>query len=246
MVLAGAAACPLGSSLVTGGTWASAGTTFAPLSNPFPLKVLPEGGPLGKLSSRTRQRRARARHLDTDTSEALHAINWFAGSKDLDKTGTCDLLSRAFDQPELYSRMRESVSEQTDGAAIPGQQAAFNELLHGRSIYSADGTGGINLASYSTPQKVSLPTSTRDAPRLSSLVQGTAAAHFYEEGTVERMLRPQSELDAEPCLITPFWDVVLRHSRRKRIRFYRHLLRIGLLDVAPRGTAVEELGVLFE
>ncbi len=143
----------------------------------------------------------------------------------------------------MYARIREAVFDQAHQAAIPQPKAAFTGLLRGRSVYSVDGAGGMNLAFYSTPHRVSLPASVADAPQLASLVEGTVAAQFYEYGEVERMLRPQTELDADPCEVTPFWDPVRRRSRKKLVGFYRHLLRIGLVFLAPCDTALEQLGV---
>ena len=154
---------------------------------------------------------------------------------------TCDPSSH--EHLEVYARIHEAVFEQAHQAAIPQPKAAFTGLLRGRSVYSVDGAGGMNLAFYSTPHRVSLPASVADAPQLASLVEGTVAAQFYEYGDVERMLRPQTELDADPCEVTPFWDPVRRRSRKKLVGFYRHLLRIGLVFLAPCDTALEQLGV---
>ena len=144
---------------------------------------------------------------------------------------------------------RESVSpfsSRRAGPRSPGSRQLSRSGLRGRSVYSVDGTGGINLASYSNPQKVSLPADLSGAPELSQLVQNTSAAQYYESGTVERMLRPQSELDASPCPVkTQFWDATLKHSRKKLIGFYKDLIKINLVLLAPAGTALEQLGSFF-
>ena len=48
----------------------------------------------------------------------------------------------------------------------PGPAAAFRELLRGRHIYEDGADAGLNVARYTTPENVSLPTTLEGSPYL--------------------------------------------------------------------------------
>ena len=197
------------------------------------------------MGSRARQRRNRAQHRTDDVNRACAAVNWLAGIRE--PPSKPEAAHRGFSDAHLglYARISESLAGHTacgeEDTAIPEKEAALRDVLRGRGLYEA--SGDINLATFTKMSAVSLPDSVWDAPMLDSITVGTEAHQPTCEGNAERMLKCDSELDA--CGITPYWDVVLRTNRKKRLALYKDLMRCGLVVPAPAGTAVEQLGNVF-
>ncbi len=217
-------------------TWASEGTSWTRLENPFPIPSLTidDTGKTRFSSARTRARVARRRRAREDVQSVFDSVNWLAGCKPACVEPKCSSL----DQARLEAQAFRAVYRRLDGPAIPGQRSAFRELTRGRQLYSEDG-GDINLASFSTIARVSLPKDLRDSPLLSAVLPAEAN-HFLEN--IELMLRPEHEIQSMEPPPKAHWDPVLRGSKRKLRGLYRHLILIGLVQIAPPGTAVEQLG----
>jgi len=65
---------------------------------------------------------------------------------------------------------------------------------------------------------------------------------------MERMLRDDSEfknMTTETPAPEPYWDPVLRRSRRRYIQFMRALLRCGLVKALPGGAGRERASIFF-
>ena len=88
---------------------------------------------------------------------------------------------------KLCGDMHEAVD------AIPSQQAAFRELLRGRSIYEDVANAGLNVARYFSADNVSLPESLEGLPYVDEAMP--AELLHYLENAMERMTRSSSELE---------------------------------------------------
>ncbi|CAK0840930.1 unnamed protein product, partial [Prorocentrum cordatum] len=115
----------------------------------FPLPRLPDirsrdgrpqsrGG--GRLAGRAR----------CDFSDAVGVLNWFANRQ---HTG----VKPNFDQQRVHARILDIVADSTppQETAIPSPRAAFNELLHGRSVY--DESAGRNIGRLRNVGQIPLP-----------------------------------------------------------------------------------------
>ena len=129
---------------------------------------------------------------------------WFAGRAPPPHTTASSSTSTCL-KDQVYARVKEAIHDLPSTDAIPGQQAALRELLHGRVVYSDSGVAGTSLASYSCVSKGSLPSSLASAPFLDE-VMPSKALHFLSD-SMERMLRPEEEfkdlqLEGPPSLRT--------------------------------------------
>ena len=63
-------------------------------------------------------------------------------------------------QQQVTARVEGLVEAMHDSTiAIPAPQAAFTELLRGRSCYDEQPSAGLNVARYTTAENISLPAS---------------------------------------------------------------------------------------
>ena len=194
------------------------------------------------VGSRTRQRFARAVRRCKDINAALWSLNWLSGKRG----PPADFVTE--EQRPVGARVARMADCYLDeDIAIPGEKAAFKQLLRGRSIYPGgdDAPGGINIARYTRPADVSLPESVHDAPLLEDLLKGTPAAHYLDGVGAGRMLRAEDEISSCMRDLIPHWDPTLKKDRRKRMRFYKHLIKIGMVIIAPAGSALQQLGIFF-
>ncbi len=179
--------------------------------------------------------------MHDDHNEAIGALNWLAGCREPNGSPVSVARTVTEDHACVYARIRASlddyVGKRAEKTAIPGEEAALRDVLRGRGLYEP--VGDINLASFTTPANLSLPTSVHDVPYLDDVTRGMGADQFTSEGNAERMLLPPAELTK--CTIVPFWDPVLKRDRKKFVNLYRSLLKRGLLLYAKAGTAVEQL-----
>ena len=227
--------------------WASEGTSRVPLLNPFPVPRIPSDsfGDISRkscqLSSKSRQKSCARQRLLSDSDSVIDALNWCAASRGPPgpRAFCCEPLSPC--QAGLHAQVIHAVLERREGHAIPSQRSAFMELTRGRAIYS-DEPGNINIAAFSTIDKVSLPDSVEGAPLLDDVV-APCATHYLENP--ELMLRPEAEIRACDPPPQAHWDPGLQRSQKKLLGFYKHLLDIGLITLALGGTAVEQLGIFF-
>ncbi|CAK0847447.1 unnamed protein product, partial [Prorocentrum cordatum] len=110
--------------------------------------------------------RGHLRRLNADVNATLKALNWMAGDRRKASNGP----PVTSEQASVQARVRDRIpSLLSSGVAIPGQRAAFLELLHGRAVYDT-GPGGHNLASFSNVASVSLPDSLEGAPMVEDVV----------------------------------------------------------------------------
>ena len=207
------------------------------------LFPLPRFGDLRRGHSRIRggRRQNHSDHLRRGLDETVVALNSlsFVGERVQEEVTsfTSDL------QEKAHARLRKLVTMHQPQTAIPSTQAAFQELLRGRAVYG-DSAVNPNLATFSSVARVSMPTSLAGSPYLNDVLPHDQLHHL--EGSLQRMLRDTHEFEAvrdQGGLPEPYWDPMLRKSRRKYIQLMRALLRLGLVRALPRGSGKERTSI---
>ena len=143
------------------------------LEVPFPVPELPALTSPNVCESRARQRRNREFKLHDDHNEAIGALNWLAGCREPNGSAVSVARTVAEDHACVHAQIRASlddyVGKGAEKTAIPGEEAALRDVLRGRGLYEPG--GDINLASFTTPANLSLPTSVHDAPYLDDVAR---------------------------------------------------------------------------
>ena len=162
------------------GLWAASGTASVPLLNPFPVPHVPGPKLPGKalrhlrtLAAPCRSRQLCRMHLLHNVNGVIDFLNWMTGHRGQIAAGEA---SDA--QVGVQARVATAVREATSGSpAIPNTRSAFLELTKGRSLYGD--SANVNLSSFSSIGRVSLPSDLQDAPELMQ-VAPSSATHFLE------------------------------------------------------------------
>ena len=132
----------------------------------------------------------------------IEALNGFGGClRPDDREGGAQQGRRVLTPEEATHTQREETARATrlcgDMHAavdvIQSQQAAFRELLRGRSIYEDGANDGLNVARSSTADSVSLPESLEGSPYVDEVML-TELLH-YMENAMERTTRSANELE---------------------------------------------------
>ena len=167
----------------------------------------------------------RARRLVQLVNKGISALNWLDGwTADQAQHGNFD------DMAEETARFLEGLSmvQQPGGeiAGPPELQAAYHELLRGRTGYGDSGGAG-SLVAYQRGA-VSLPDEIKGAPLVEEIC-GDRGRHFLV-GEGVRMLKPASDIDSsELAAIPTYCDPTLLGSRKRYKTFIRDLHRRGLV-----------------
>ena len=210
------------------------GVNLGDVASLFPLPLIEHSSDPGRGSCgrHSQQRRCRAARLTDDANDSLRALNWLAGKGEPGPGPLSDLHRR------VHASVLAAVSDYMPESAIPSRQAAFSQLLRGRSVYA--GSTNPNLATFTSVSRVSLPPDLADAPCLEDLLP--PHLRHLVSGSVQRLLRSDAEFK-EMCekspLPEPYWDVAVRGSRRRYVQLMRALIRIGLVRVLPGGSGKE-------
>ena len=148
-------------------------------------------------------------------------------------------------QDLVAARVRELVNRSLPTIAIPGQRVAFLKLLRGRGVYDTR-DGGLNLASFRSVSKISLPATTAArSPRVETVVTGETRQ--YLENGMERMLRSRQEISEmkERLGIIPCMDKTLAPNRRHYLQLARALLKRDLITLIEVDEVREHAGVFL-
>ncbi len=136
------------------------------LEVPFPVPELPALTSPNVCESRARQRRNREFKLHDDHNEAIGALNWLAGCREPNGSPVSVARTVTEDHACVYARIRASLDDYVGKGA---EKRALRDVLRGRGLYEPG--GDINLASFTTPANLSLPTSVHDAPYLDDVAR---------------------------------------------------------------------------
>ena len=150
----------------------------------FPLPCLPVEVP-GPCSRRAKAGVRRARMMTKRANAAVTALNWMAGYIDV-KTFEPNAV-----QHEVLARVEGLVRDQEPTTACLTAEAAWKELLQGRSLYE-DGGANANLAAYQE-ELLSMPSDTSRCPDIKDILPSDV--HHYLEAYQEQMLKEQHEID---------------------------------------------------
>ncbi|CAE7249467.1 unnamed protein product, partial [Symbiodinium sp. CCMP2456] len=202
------------------------GPDARPRGGIFPLPLLQvEARRLG-LSRRCAQRQGRRINHIRDANEAIEALNWMAGASVVG-----DVFRPSCRQQEVLDRVEAACKDALslpEGVTAPiPQEAAFQELLRGASVYEAAGT---TLAPFKL-ERVSLPDSVHDCPQVADLLPGHARQYLE---VPERMMRQDIE---SVCDVEPYWDPALRSSTKQYKGLIEKLHSIGYLNYTLRPRA---------
>ena len=188
----------------------------------FPLPVLPVQSTSG-YSRRCRQRIQARNRPAVVVNEAVETLNWMNGYgfetevvelRDEDNTGAT---------AEVFARLTD-LAHAMDAEAEISSEAAFRELLKGRSEYTLDGS--TSLAPFKL-ESVSLPDSLAECRPVSDLC-GDEGRRYLERR--ERMALSAEEMrDSPPEEISPYTDPVLKHNRPLYLKFIKKLMGIDFL-----------------
>ena len=233
-----AAAC---AGLAGGLDWASPGTERVELEQLFPLPTIVPPKCHQSLGGHARARQRIRRHFVGEANSAIDALNWYAGSRTSREVKTYDELTPL--QQQVTARVEGLVEAMHDSTiAIPAPQAAFSELLRGRSCYDEQPSAGLNVARYTTAENISLPASLIGAPFLDEILP--TSLHQYLGDAMERMLKTTDELEMGEE-IRAHWDQRLASHRPAYVRLMRYLIRLGIVMPVKAGSAREQLGLFF-
>ena len=145
-------------------------------------------------------------------------------------------------QQEVIDRVEGLMKVMEPTSRPPHTEAAYRELLKGRSVYEVE-SGNVNLAAYQE-ELLSVPDDVRDCPLVSDVLP--AGARHYLEAYHERMLRTPEEFEeAERTgpYIQPYFDARLKYNKKAYYRFVQKLQAVGLLDFTLHPKEV--VGVFF-
>ena len=220
---------------------ARSGRCGVKLDGLFPLHLLKDAG--GRPVGRTRVRRWRQEVRQVADQDALiTSLNWCAGCNT--PTARIDPALCGPGLRSVYARIMGLVSDTAPVAAIPNRRAAFLELLRGRCVYDQR-DGGLNLVSFRSVSRISLPSSTAGSPAVETVVSD--AARQFLGGDLQRMLRSNDEVKAlkEAKKITPYMDRILATSRRRYLQVIRALLKRDMVTMLDPSEVHEHVGLFF-
>ena len=227
--------------LAGGLDWASPGTERVELEQLFPLPTIVPPKCHQSLGGHARARHRIRRHFVGEANSAIDALNWYAGSRAGREVKTHEELTPL--QQQVTARVEGLVEAMHDSTiAIPAPQAAFSELLRGRSCYDEQPSAGLNVARYTTAENISLPASLNGAPFLDEILP--TSLHQYLGDAMERMLKTTDELEMGEE-IRAHWDQRLASHRPAYVRLMRYLIRLGIVMPVKAGSAREQLGLFF-
>ena len=219
--------------------WGSPGSEKVELEQIFPLPAIhPPECPPG-LGGHSRARHRIRKQFVEEANCSLEALNWYSGNRSGRRY--CSVPTPL--QSQVTARVEGLVEAMHDSAiVIPAPQAAFSELLRGRSCYDLQPSAGLNVARYTTAKNISLPTTLEGAPFLDEILPDSL--HHFLGDAMERMLKTTEELDMGEE-IRAHWDHRLVSHRPAYLRLVRHLIRLGIVMPVERGAAREQLGLCF-
>ena len=139
-------------------------------------------------------------------------------------------------QQEVIDRVEGLMRVMEPTGRPPHIEAAYRELLKGRSVYEIE-SGNVNLAAYQE-ELLSVPDDVRDCPMVSDVLP--AGARHYLEAYQERMLRTPEEFEEAEKVgprIQPYFDARLKYNKKAYYKFVQKLQAVGLLDFTlhPKG-----------
>ena len=216
--------------------WACSGTSSIELANVFPLPLM--RAPPGRGRRATR----RLRHA-RECNETLEGLNWFAGfmpNQPAENSFPCN----AF-QEKVWARVDQLVYEMGPPSETPSSQAAFQELLRGRSVYGIGADGGLSLATFRSPSQVSMSDDVASVPSVLDLVPDSD--HYFGQG-MQRMLRTcddYKELCEKLGPVKVYTDRKLLASREKYLSLIRRLVESGLFRLLLEEDAIEQVSIFF-
>ena len=215
--------------------WAHAGTDHVEMLLVHPLPLLPQPDRRGRKGRQAR------RHVQ-ECNDAIQGLNWYAGYG-YGLPHPCSAPNSL--QKLAVARVEKLVRAQPPPSETPSEQAAFLELLRGRSVYATGAETGLSLAAFRSPSQVSMPQDVHGAPRVEDLASD--GEHYLGKG-LQRMLRPASDADIvqeELLHIRPYVDPALLRSRHKYIALVRRLVATGLFIYLLDGDVKERSGIFF-
>ena len=125
-------------------------------------------------------------------------------------------------QQEVIDRVEGLMKVMEPTGRPPHTEAAYRELLKGRSVYEVE-SGNVNLAAYQE-ELLSVPDDVRDCPLVSDVLP--AGARHYLEAYHERMLRTPEEFEEAERTgphIQPYFDARLKYNKKAYYRFVQKL-----------------------
>ena len=203
----------------------------------FPLPLLQE--PFVKGLSRRSRKRQEQRNLPVRVrNEGAACLNWLAGFKqNSDAPSLSPGTSVGGMQGEVLDRIQD-LAETMESDALINSEAAFTELLRGRSEYTlGDST---TLAPFKL-ESVSLPGCLADCKPIGQLVDDDSRRYLEER---ERMVKTDEEMkEYPPEDITPYNDPSLINRPRLYHQFVKKLMGIDFLYWTRRPKS--RVGVFF-
>ena len=151
-------------------------------------------------------------------NEAAECLNWLNGKKGSAPSRTLDSIdSSSGAEKEVLCRLKD-LAEAMDAGAEIQPEAAFKELLKGRSEYTLDSSTSVKPFKL---ESMSLPSSLAGCRRVEELCDDAGRRYLERR---ERMLRSAEEMQEHPPdKINPCVDPLLKHNRRQYLRFIHRL-----------------------
>ena len=175
-------------------------------------------------SRRSNQRALRRRQQAIKSTEAVESLNWLWGQR---APSNSEVTPNPM-QAEVLGRVNflsGLCHEKGSLTQIPRLEAAFSELLQGRSEYSSDQPTTLAAC---VLERISLPQSLEGAPAVEDILSEEARRFLQSP---EQMLREES---TDLSDFQPYWDPLLRGSTKTYKKFIKMLHKAGCLTYTQR------------
>jgi hypothetical protein len=187
---------------------------------------------------------AHIKRLARDVDQALWSLNWMHGEGSRPEAapfigGTSGKIERLSSMAQRRCEIHALAALRSDSALSP--QKALEGLLKGRSPYSVEAP--TSTAAF-VNASVSLPSSVREGPLLTSLLPEAAKEKLERFET--HMLRDSVEVTRLQSINgagNVYFDPVLKNNPHKYANFVRRCAKIGLLEYTTE--CICQLGIFF-